>query len=198
MGLFEVFYEWGLAPSERLGLAALRRRLLTGIASPTVLEIGIGTGLGLRAYAPGQTVLGLDPRRPFLHRARRRAARWKVVLHPLQGDAQSLPFPDGAFNLVVSQLTFCTVPNPLEGLREVYRVLRPGGKLVALEHVRYPGRSLAWVQSAVTPLWKHLAGGCHLDRDTVTLIGQAGFTLTSVEQHLGGLLVVVRASRPPP
>lgn len=198
MGLFEVFYDLGLAPMERFGLAALRRRLLTGVVPHTVLEVGVGTGLGLQAYAPGQAVLGVDPRRPFLYRARQKAARWGVVFYPIQGDAQVLPFPDRVFNLVVAQLVFCTVPEPLHGLREVYRVLRPGGLLVALEHVRYPRGSLAWLQSAATPLWKHLAGGCHLDRDTVTLLEEAGFVLSRVERYLGGLLVTVRASRPLP
>ncbi|MFN3973956.1 MAG: class I SAM-dependent methyltransferase [Dehalococcoidia bacterium] len=197
MGLFETFYDQGLAPLERFGLAGLRRRLLNGLASQVVLEIGIGTGLGLQAYAPGQAVLGLDPRRPFLYRARQKAARWGVALHPVQGDTQALPFPDGIFDLVVAQLVFCTVPDPLHGLREVYRVLRPGGLLVALEHVRYPKGSLAWLQSAATPLWKHLAGGCHLDRDTIALVKEAGFTLSRVERYLGGLLVTVQASRPP-
>ncbi|GBD10657.1 Demethylmenaquinone methyltransferase [bacterium HR23] len=197
MGAFEAFYDLALAPAERLGLASLRRRLLKGATSQHVLEIGVGTGLGLRAYAPGQSVVGLDPRRPALRRARRRALRWHIPLRPLQGDAQALPFPDGTFGLVVSQLSLCTIPDPLQGLQEVHRVLRPGGVFIALEHVRFPLAPVAWLQGALTPLWKHLAGGCHLNRDAVALVKRAGFTLLGVERYLAGLLVVVRATRPP-
>ncbi|MCS7206711.1 MAG: methyltransferase domain-containing protein [Dehalococcoidia bacterium] len=195
MGLCEAVYDWGLIPLERLGLATLRRRLLTGIPHQTALEVGVGTGLGLQAYAPGQAVVGLDPQRPALERARHRALRRHHPLLLVQGDAQALPFGNATFGLVVFQLVLCTIPEPLRALGEVYRVLRPGGSLVALEHVRSPRQPLAWVQHVITPLWKHLAGGCHLNRDTVALVKRAGFALDRLERYLGGVLVILRATK---
>jgi len=89
--------------------------------------------------------------------------------------AEALPYPDASFDTVVATLVLCTVGDPHASLREVRRVLKPGGLLLVFEHVRLENPLLAGLQAALTPAWKHLAGGCHLDRDTLRLVREAGF-----------------------
>jgi ubiquinone/menaquinone biosynthesis C-methylase UbiE len=108
-----------------------------------------------------------------LRRARGRARGARLV----QGRAEALPFRDGAFDTVVSGLVLCSVGDPARGLAEVHRVLRPGGALRALEHVRSTVAWRARVQDAIQPAWTWLAGGCHPNRDTERAVEAAGFTI---------------------
>src|SRR5215813_1434612 len=163
-------YDAYCALFERFGLGRWRRWLVGGAVGRT-LDIGCGTGRDLPLVEAPARAIGLDPERAALLAARRRAPGVPLV----QGDAQALPFRDGTFNTVISGLVFCSVPDPARGLAEVRRVLRPGGALRMLEHVRARGALKARLQDWWQPLWTRLSGGCHPNRDTERTVEAAGF-----------------------
>jgi ubiquinone/menaquinone biosynthesis C-methylase UbiE len=174
-------YDACCALVERFGLGRWRRWLVGG-AVGRVLDVGCGTGRNLPLFDRGARVIGLDPTRDSLLAARRRAPDVPLV----QGDAQALPFRAGAFDTVVSGLVFCSVPDPARGLAEVKRVLRPGGTLRMLEHVRATGGLKARVQDRWQPLWTRLTGGCHWNRDTERTVGAAGFHIDATTRRARG------------
>ena len=189
-----MIYDAFMAPLEALGLDGLRRELLAPLTGK-VLEIGVGTGLTLPHYPASVALSGIDPDSDKLVRAGRRRG---VHISPptfVTGDGDALPFADASFDAVVISLVLCSVPDPRRTLTEVWRVLKPGGELRALEHVRAPNAVLAASQRAITPAWKLIAGGCHLDRDTVSDIVAAGFTVDDNRPHVAGMFVQVVAKK---
>lgn len=189
-------YDPVIEPAERLGLGGLRRATLRGL-SGDVLELGVGTGRSLAAYpASVSSVTGIDPDGEMLARAARRVRDTGASVRLLPAAAESLPFPDGSFDAVTASLTLCTVEDPKTALAEARRVLVPGGELRLLEHVRLEREPLGRLQEALTPGWKRLAGGCHLDRRTLGEVRRAGFEVERVERYLGGLVLVIQARRP--
>ena len=165
-------YDACCAIVERLGLGRWRRWLVGGAEGRT-LDVGCGTGRNLPHFDARARVIGLDPARDSLLAARRRAPRVPLV----QGDAQALPFRDGVFDTVISGLVFCSVPDPTRGLAEVRRVLRAGGALRMLEHVRATGGLKARFQDRCQPLWTRISGGCHWNRETERTVEAAGFRI---------------------
>lgn len=171
-------YDAMLWVGEATGLRSWREKLVSG-ASGRVLDVGCGTGRNLPLYSPGMKVIGLDPARETLLKARRRAPGVPLV----RGSAEKLPFRDGAFDAVVSGLVFCSVPDPLRGLAEVKRVLAPGGQLRMLEHVRSTGRLGARWQDFIQPLWTWVSGGCRPNRDTEANVRKAGFEIDPADHR---------------
>ena len=162
-------------------LAPYRRPALAE-ASGLVLEIGAGSGLNLPLYSEAATwVCAVEPSPELLQMARRRAAEAQLPVLLVRASAEELPFRDGAFATIVSTWTLCSIPDPLRALREVRRVLTPGGRLAFVEHGLAPEPEVARWQRRLTPLWKHIAGGCHLDRKIDDLIRAAGFRLGAAE-----------------
>lgn len=106
-----------------------------------------------------------------------------------------LPFRDGAFDTAISALTFCTIPEPARAAAEVRRVLTDKGTARLFEHVRAKHRPLAWLQIALTPMWRRLAGGCHLDRRTADVLRDVGFDVTIERETLDGAIVEIIAVR---
>jgi ubiquinone/menaquinone biosynthesis C-methylase UbiE len=98
-------------------------------------------------------------------------------------DAQNLQFPDDSFDTVIMCLVLCTIPDPLKALQEAYRVLKPNGQLIFLEHVRAPNNNIARLQNWATPAWKHLGCGCHLNRDTEQTLIAAGFKFLQITRY---------------
>jgi ubiquinone/menaquinone biosynthesis C-methylase UbiE len=147
-----------------------------------VLDLGTGTGRNLPLYGPGVRVVGVDPAAPVLRRARHRAPGVPLV----RAAAEALPFRDGAFDTVVSGLAFCSVADPARALAEVRRVLRPGGRLRALEHVRSTVAWRARWQDRLQPWWTRLTGGCHPNRDTERAVEGAGFTIDAEGRRARG------------
>lgn len=174
--------------AERAGLARWRREVLAPLRG-RVLEIGPGTGANLEHYPRGIDRLVLAE--PDPHMRRRLSSRVAPGLpesgsgdaHPTitAAEAGALPFRDGTFDGVVSSLVLCSVPEPDRALDQIYRVLRPGGRLAFLEHVaaEEDSRSARW-QRRLEPLWKRCAGNCHLTRHTQERIAAAGFGVERV------------------
>jgi ubiquinone/menaquinone biosynthesis C-methylase UbiE len=166
---------------ERHG-AELKRKLLAD-ATGRVLEIGVGTGLSFAHYPPGIELVGVEPSEPMLRRARRRATELGRAVTLIKAPAEELPLDDDSFDTAVSLSVLCTVDDPALVLAELCRVLRPGGKLVFLEHVRAedPGRA-RWQERLERP-WGWAAGGCHPNRTTLAAIEAANFELVEVERR---------------
>jgi len=157
---------------ERTGLGRWRRWLAEGARGRT-LDLGTGTGRNLPLYRTDLRVVGVEPAWAPLRRARRRAPAVPLV----RARAEALPFRDGVFDTVVTGLVFCSVADPGQGLAEVRRVLRQGGTLRMLEHVRALAPWKARLQDAVQPFWTRLTGGCHPNRDTERTVEEAGFRI---------------------
>jgi ubiquinone/menaquinone biosynthesis C-methylase UbiE len=166
-----------LAMSNRR-LIEYRRRVLSQ-ASGRVLEIGIGSGLNLPFYgSEASSVYGIDPSDPLLRRAfRQRVARAVLV----EASAEVIPFDTSTFDTVVTTWTLCTIPQVIVALCEMRRVLRPDGRLLFVEHGLAPDHTVARWQHGLTPCWKCLGGGCHLDRKIDDLITAAGFRIERLE-----------------
>lgn len=148
-----------------------------------VLEIGIGSGLNLPFYSQEvKTVCGVDPSIELQRIARKRAAGAAMKVDFLaQSAEESLPLSSASIDTVVVTWVLCSIPNPREALLQMKRVLKPGGQLIFIEHGRAPNPGVACWQDRVTPLWKHIAGGCHLNRKIDDIIMVAGFRLTQLE-----------------
>jgi SAM-dependent methyltransferase len=190
--VFAALYDRLLAPTERSWLGEQRRRLLAG-ASGEVLEIGGGTGVNLAHYGDVERLVVTEPEEPMRRRLEQRARSWARPVVVQDAPAEHLPFADSSFDTVVSTLVLCTVRDPSAALAEIGRVLRPGGRLLFIEHVRGEGRR-GRVQQRITPLWRVLAGGCHPDRDTVAAIRRQGLEVSELTtlQPRGPLEMVVR------
>ncbi len=186
-GLFARLYDPLMELPESLGLRRMRREVLEGLQGD-VLELGVGTGRNLSLYPPTVGRLsGIDPDEAMLSQAHQRARTAPFPVELVLASAEELPFEEGSFDAVVSTLVFCTVAHPPKAFEEVRRVLRGGGEFRLLEHVKTEQEPIGWLQEKATPLWKHAAGGCHLDRDTLTAVREAGFEVERVERHLRGL-----------
>ena len=142
-----------------------------------VLEVGIGTGLNLPWYNPTRVsrITGLDPALALHPRAQRRIAAAGLPVELVGLSAEQIPRPDASFDTVVVTYTLCTIPDPVAALREMRRVLVPGGRLLFCEHGRAPDAGVARWQDRLQPLWGPLAGGCHLNRDIPALLQAGGF-----------------------
>lgn len=168
---------------EEAGLATWRTELFAGLAGD-VLEIGAGTGRNLDHYPTTLRRLVLtEPDRHMRAQLDRRFVTSGRVAQVVDAPAESLPFPDATFDAVVSTLVLCSVADQRASLAEIRRVLRPGGKLVFIEHVAAQGRPrrLRW-QHRLEPVWRRVAGNCHLTRQTEQELLAAGFRLESCER----------------
>jgi ubiquinone/menaquinone biosynthesis C-methylase UbiE len=183
MGLYE---HW-IVP--RLLDLAMRNRLLHHYRHQTietaqglVLEVGVGSGLNLPLYGPAVIrVVAVDPSPELLRLASKRTADAIVPVSLLRASAEHLPLAESAFDTIVMTWTLCSIPKPIAALTEMRRVLRPGGRLIFVEHGLSPEIRTARWQHRLTPCWKRISGGCHLDRNMDALIRAAGFQINAVE-----------------
>jgi ubiquinone/menaquinone biosynthesis C-methylase UbiE len=147
-----------------------------------VLEIGVGSGLNLALYgAAVERLCAIDPSPELLRLAAARIGGALVPVALVQASGEHLPFADAVFDTVVTTWTLCSIADPVAALIEARRVLKPGGCLVFVEHGLSPEPRVARFQHGVTPCWKHIGGGCHLDRRMDDLIGAAGFRIDTIE-----------------
>jgi ubiquinone/menaquinone biosynthesis C-methylase UbiE len=155
------------------------RKELTGLARGRVLEIGAGNGLNFAFYNPEtvESVEATEPDSVMLGYARARAEAARVPIHLVQAPVENLPFADESFESVVVTLVFCSVNDPRRGLSEVRRVLKPGGALLMVEHVRAKGVIASTMQDIITPITRLVAGNCHWNRSTEQTVREAGFKI---------------------
>ncbi len=176
-------YDLGLWIAERLGFLRWRRWLAEGATGPT-LDLGTGTGRNLPWLTAATTVVAVDPSPDNLRAARARQPGALLV----RARAEALPFRPGSFETVVSGLVFCSVDDPLAGLAEVRRLLRPGGTLRMIEHVRSTRPLAGWLQDLVQPAWTWAAGGCRNNRQTERTVVEAGFVVDPATRRESGTM----------
>jgi ubiquinone/menaquinone biosynthesis C-methylase UbiE len=170
---------WGM----RSKVATAERRRVIPLASGTVLEVGVGSGLNLPFYGPKvQRLYALDPSRELWKMARKRVREVSFPVEFLAASAERIPLEDRSVDTVVSTWTLCTIPDPWLALSEMRRVLKPEGQLIFVEHGRSPDPGVEAWQNRFTPVWKRVAGGCHLNRPIDALIADAGFDIMQIER----------------
>jgi ubiquinone/menaquinone biosynthesis C-methylase UbiE len=150
-----------------------------------VLEIGCGHGDNFAHYRPDVRVIATDPSLPSLQAASRKRLKANCSVQLAGAYAEALPFSNQSFDAVVGTLVMCSVRNPHEVLKEVRRVLKPGGTLHLFEHVRSNMRLVAKFQDIMADPWLKVTGMCHLNRDTVATIQEEGFVIDSLRMHAG-------------
>lgn len=163
-------------------LLPYRQRVLSA-AEGRVLEVGIGSGINLALYpAAVREVIGLDPSPRLLAMARRAAEHCACPVDFIDGSAEEIPLESGSVDTVVTTWTLCSIHGAGQALHEMRRILRPGGQLLFVEHGLSPDGSVRHWQDRLTPVWKHIAGGCHLNRAIGTLVEIAGFSIARIEE----------------
>ncbi len=186
------WFDWGIAVFDRL-LLTDERRWLAARVSGRVLELGTGTGHNLTLLPPGSRVVGVDLDLDRLCHARRRCANMNRFV-PLRADMARLPFGDASFDTVVSTFTFCEVADPGAALSEAGRVLRPGGRLLMVEHVAADTRIVRAAQrmleSVTVPVWEE-----HFTRRPLVELPRHGFTVHEHRSRVGGIIERIHASR---
>ena len=161
-------------------LVAYRDRIVPAAAG-RVLEVGIGSGINLPRYSSNvQHLIGLEPSPKLLGMARH-AGRRSFPLDLIEGSAEEIPLETASVDTVVTTWTLCTIPDAGRALHEMRRVLKPGGRLLFVEHGRAPDPNVVWWQDRLTPMWKRMGGGCHLNRAIGSLIESAGFRFERCE-----------------
>lgn len=178
---FPKLYDTLMGPLERRGIQDIRKTLIQK-ASGKVLEIGSGTGLNFPHYQRAESVVAIDPEPLMRKQSLLRANQATVPVEVIVAGAEELPFSNNSFDTVVGTLVLCTIPDPQRALYEIRRVCKPNGQVLLFEHVKINHLVLGRIQDWLTPIWKRLCDGCHLNRNTLELVKQTGFRVTSLER----------------
>lgn len=163
---------------------ARQRQKVVPQARGTVVEIGIGSGLNLPHYDPNhvERLIAIEPDDAIWAKAKQRVDACPFPVERLGLSGENLPLDDACADTVVVTYALCTIPDPVQALREMARVLKPGGEILFTEHGLAPDAGVSRWQRRIEPLWKPLAGGCHLSRDIPALFEPAGLKLARLEQ----------------
>lgn len=187
-------YDVAMLPLEALILQRLRPRLFHDLHGD-VLEVGVGTGANFVHYPSDTCLMGVDESLEMLEVANQKA---RPCFSLAQADVQRMPFPRSSFDHIVCTLVFCSVADPLVGLRELHRILRPGGRLVLLEHVRGYTPLAAQITDLLNPFWNRFTRSCNLNRETARTVAAAGFTITHTERHAFTVFQIIEAVKESP
>ena len=180
-------YDLMEAPLEFLRLASWREKLRSCIIGGRALEIGVGTGKNLPYYPPGVKISAIDFSHRMLSRARKKALQNNLKVEFLEMDAQQLAFPDHFFDTVFATFVFCSVPDPVLGLKELRRICKPDGRLLLLEHMRPGSPVLGFIFDLVNPLVVRMMGA-NINRMTIDNIKSAGWQI-KIDQRLSSDIV---------
>ncbi|AIF70126.1 type 11 methyltransferase [Palaeococcus pacificus DY20341] len=192
---FSKIYDLFESPMEMRAFSKYRKKALS-LAKGKVLEIGIGTGKNLPYYPKDVEVVGIDFSKGMLEKAEKRRKELGLKnVKLLLMDAQNMEFEDNTFDTVVSTFVFCTVPDPIKGLKEAYRVLKPGGKAIFLEHMKSESRLLNIPLYIMDPIMRTLVGTSML-RETQKNIEKAGFRIEKVENLFFDIVRLIIATKP--
>jgi ubiquinone/menaquinone biosynthesis C-methylase UbiE len=191
--LFPRLYDPVMLPLERRQFKNVRKNLIAK-ADGKVLEIGSGTGINFPYYHPDAEIVAFDPNPTMLKKSLPKIKQSTATITLLFIEGDHLPFPDNSFDTVVGTLVFCTIPEPEKTLSEIHRVLKPGGKVLLFEHVRLDDPTLGKMQDWLTPVWKKVCDGCHLNRNTLQQVKQAGFHVDYVESYAKNLFLTIELS----
>ncbi len=180
--LFPAVYDRLLEATEEAGLRQMRQEILSE-ASGRTIDIGAGTGVNLGLFPQAVTELVLsEPDKYMVKRLRQRLAESGRQAQLIEAPAARLPFEDASFDTAVFTLVLCTVPDPVAALAEAARLLRPGGRMLFIEHVRAGDARLARWQDRLEGPWRFVGDGCHCNRDTVATIEASPLALERVER----------------
>ena len=180
-------YDFLEAPMEHMRFSAWRKRLKAGIKGKRALEAGVGTGKNMAYYPADVQVTAIDLSPQMLTRARQKAEKLRLQVDLREMDVQRLEFPDHSFDTVFATFVFCSVPDPLIGLRELKRVCKPDGKLLLLEHMRPGNAILGFIFDVFNPLIVRIIGAS-INRRTINNIRQAGWQI-KVQENLSADIV---------
>jgi ubiquinone/menaquinone biosynthesis C-methylase UbiE len=180
---------------EKMLFGAWRRRIWDCVEPGKILEVGVGTGKNFPYYPAAAEITAIDFSAKMLAQAQRKAAGEKLRVDLRLLDVQAMDFPDNSFDTAIGTFVFCSVPLPLQGLKEVRRVLKPGGRLLLLEHVRSSNRLPAALMDFFNPLAAALVGA-NINRDTVENVRLSGFAEVGVDASSGDILKLIEARKP--
>lgn len=195
--LFAYLYDTFMGPLEKRWIARVRKKLVSRLEGD-VLEIGAGTGANFPFYDKDKVgrLVSVEPNPYMLDQARQRAAENGLAVEFQKGKAESLPFSDGEFDTVIATLVLCSVKDPHKVFTEMRRVCKKGGRIVLFEHVRTESDSLAVFQDVLTPVWKRLCDGYHLNRDTGRYMRESGIEIVTEKKYLKGIFVEFEGVNP--
>lgn len=171
-----------------------RKRLWTQTEGEHILEIGVGTGKNFEYYPLSARMTAIDFSDKMLEVARRKKKRKKIDVDLHCMDVESLDFADNCFDTVVASFVFCSVPSPRKGLKEIYRVLKPGGQIVLLEHVLSSKPALAKLMNWLNPLVLSLVGA-NINRQTIKNVQASGFNSIHVDSGSGDIIKLIQARK---
>lgn len=191
--LFPQVYDILMNPLEKTYFKKIRTSLIRK-AEGRVLEIGSGTGVNFPYYTNAIAIDAIEPNPLMSRRSGKRVRESSIPIQTYLLKAEKLPFPENTFDSVVATLVFCTIPEPNKALLEIQRVCKPGAKILLFEHVRMNQKSLGITQDLLTPLWRKVCDGCHLNRDTLNILKQSNLSILKVDPHYGGLFLSIECT----
>lgn len=190
--LFSKIYDSFMQPLEKKRIGCIRQRLVSQ-QEGIILEVGSGTGANFSYYKNAKKVVAIEPDSSMRDQSLPKVKNVDVPVELVDASGEHLPFDDNTFDTAVGTLVLCTIRNPNRALQEIRRVCKPGAPILFLEHVRVDRPLLGRLQDWLTPFWKRLCDGCHLNRHTLDLIKQNGFRVERIEKHYKDIFLAVEA-----